>query len=64
MMCNPSKCKELTFCRKGFSQDTALVNNILQCMELPILGGMFQEICKYSNHVCAKLIKVNKCLSY
>ena len=61
MMCNPSKCKELIFRKKGISQDLALVNNIPQCTELPILGFMFQENCKYSEYVRAKLIKANKC---
>ena len=62
MMCNPLKCKELIFHKKGFSQDIALVNNIPQCTELPILGVMFQENCKCSEHVRAKLITANKCL--
>ena len=43
MMCNPSKCKKLIFCKKGFSQDIALVNNIPQCTKMPILGVLFQE---------------------
>ena len=30
-------------------------------MKLPILGCTFQENCKYSEHVHAKLIKANKC---
>ena len=30
--------------------------------ELPILGITFQDNCKYSEHVRAKLIKANKCL--
>ena len=39
------------------------VNNIPQCKELHILGvKTFQENCKYSEHVRAKLIKANKCL--
>ena len=46
MICDPSKCKEIIFHRKGFIQDIAQVNNILQCTELPILGVMFQENCK------------------
>ena len=62
MMCNPSKCKELISSKKGFSQDIALVNNIPQCRKMPILGVTFQENCKYSEHVRAKLIKANKCL--
>ena len=62
MICNPSKCKEIIFRKKGFIQDIAQVNNIPQCTELPILGVTFQENCKYSVHVRAKLIKANKCL--
>ena len=37
-------------------------NNIPRCTELPILGVPFQENCKCSEHVRAKLIKANKCL--
>ena len=58
MICNPSKCKELIFRKKGY-QDIAQVNNISQCTELPILGVTLQENCKYSEHVRAKLIKTN-----
>ena len=28
MICNPSKCKEIIFRKKGFIQDIAQVNNI------------------------------------
>ena len=28
MICNPSKCKELIFRKKGFIQDIAQVNNV------------------------------------
>ena len=62
IICNPSQCKEIIFCRKGFIQDIAQVNNIPQCTELPILGVTFQENCKYNEYVRAKLIKANKCL--
>ena len=62
MICNPSKCKEIIFRQKGFIQKIMQVNNIPQCMELPILGVTFQENDKYSEHVHAKLIKANKCL--
>ena len=55
MICNPSKCKEIIFHKKGFIQDIAQANNIAQCTELLILGVMFQENCKYSEHVRAKL---------
>ena len=41
---------------------TVQVNNIPQCTKLPILGVIFQENCKYSEHVRAKLIKPNKSL--
>ena len=40
---------------------TVQVNNIPQCTKLPILGVTFQENCKYSEHIHAKLIKPNKC---
>ncbi|XP_022810059.1 uncharacterized protein LOC111347064 [Stylophora pistillata] len=62
MMCNLSKCKELIFRKKGFSQNIAPVNNIPQCTELSILGVMFQESCKYGEHVRVKLMEANKCL--
>ena len=62
MICNPLKCKEINFRQKGFIQDIMQVNNIPQCMELPILGVMFQENGKYSEHIRARLIKANKCL--
>ena len=62
MICNPSKSKEIIFRKEGFIQDIAQVNNIPQCTKLPILGVTFQENCKYSEHVRAKLIKANKCL--
>ena len=52
--CNPTKCKEI--------QDIAPVSNILQCAELSILGVTFQQNCKYSSHVRAKVIKANKSL--
>ena len=62
IICNPSQCKEIIFCKKGFIQDIAQVNNIPQSTELPILGVTFQENCKYSEYVRAKLSKANKCL--
>ena len=62
MICNPSKCKEIIFRKKGFIQDVVQVNNIPQCTELPILSVTFQENCKYSEHVRSKLIKASKCL--
>ena len=62
MICNPSKCKEIIFRKKGFIQDIAQVNNIPQCTKLAILGVTFQENYKYSEHVRAELIEENKCL--
>ena len=64
MICNPSKCKEIIFRKKGFIQDIAQVNNIPQCTELPILGVTFQENCKYSEHARAKLIKCKSVCLY
>ena len=58
MICDPSKCKEIIFRKKGFIQDITQVNNIPQCTELPILGVTFQENGKYSKHIHAKLIKL------
>ena len=46
VICNPSKCKELIFRKKGFIQNIPQVNNILKCTELPILGVTFQQNCK------------------
>ena len=61
---NPTKCREIIFRKKGFSQDIASVSNIPQCAELPILGVTFQQNCKYSSHVRAKVIKANKSLLF
>ena len=46
----------------GYSQDIAPVSNIPQCAELSILGVTFQQNCKYSSHVRAKVSKANKSL--
>ena len=62
MTSNRTKCKEIIFRKKGFSQDIAPVSNITQCAELSILGVTFQQNCKYSSHVRAKVIKANKSL--
>ena len=50
------------FSARKFSVRTAPVSNIPQCAELSILGVTFQQNCKYSSHVRAKVIKVNKSL--
>ena len=52
MICNPSKCKEIIFPYKVFIQDNAQVNDIPQCMELPISGVTFQENCKLQTRTC------------
>ena len=62
MDCNPEKCKELIFRKKGFDQVVSPVYNILQCVDLSVLGMIFQENCKYSKHIKAKLLKANRCL--
>ena len=62
MTCIPTKCKEIIFRKKGFSQDIVPVSNIPQCAELSILGVTFQQNCKYSSHVRAKITKANKSL--
>ncbi|XP_068701294.1 uncharacterized protein [Montipora foliosa] len=62
MTCNPTKCKEIIFRKKRFSEGNAPVSNVPQCTELSILGVTFQQNCKYSSHVRAKVIKANKSL--
>ena len=65
MLCNPSKCKELTFRKKessGTRHQYAPINNIPQCDSLVLLGLTFQPNCKFSEHIRLKLIKANKCL--
>ena len=62
MKSNLSKCKELTFRKKSIEVDFPVVFNIPQCMELKILGVVFQDDCKFKSHVHSKLIKANKCL--
>jgi hypothetical protein len=62
MNCNPEKCKELIFRKKGFNQVVSPVYNIPQCADLSVLGMTFQENCKYSLHIKAKLLKANRCL--
>ena len=52
MSCNPSRCKEIVFKKKGISQTSAL----------SILGVTFQEDCRCTTHVRNKLTKANKCL--
>ena len=62
MSCNPSKCKEIVFRKKGCTQVFPLLSGISQTRALCILGVTFQEDCRFTTHVCNKLIKANKCL--
>ena len=62
MNCNPEKCKELIFRKKGFNQVVSPVYNIPHCADFSVLGMTFQENCKYSLHIKAKLLKANRCL--
>ena len=62
MSCNPVKCKELTFYRKGNSACYSPIAMIPRCNEVVILGVTFQCDSKFSTNVKNKLIKANKCL--
>ena len=48
MSLKPSKCKELIFRKRGFTQFFPPVHNIPQCTELTIPGVTFEENCKYT----------------
>ena len=61
MSCNPNKCKELVM-KKGNSTFYTVVCNIPQHATLDLLGLTFQNDCKFSAHIKAKLCKANKCL--
>ena len=60
ILCNPSKCKELTF-RKN-DEIYAKIRDIPQCDNLMLLGVTLQSDCKFNEHVKRKLMKANKCL--
>ena len=62
MSCNPVKCKELTFYRKGNNGCYSPIAMIPRCNEVVILGVTFQFDRKFPTHVKSKLIKANKCL--
>ena len=63
MSCNPNKCKELVIKKKGNSTFYPVVRNIPQDATLDLLLGLtFQNDCKFSAHIKAKLCKANKCL--
>jgi hypothetical protein len=59
MNCNPEKCKELIFRKKGFNQVVSHVYNIPQCVDFSVVGMTFQENCKYSLYIKAKFLKAN-----
>ena len=62
MHSNPKKCKELTFRKKGYTEELELVHNIPQCRKMVVLGVTFQDNNRFNTHVREKLIKANKCL--
>ena len=62
MSCNPNKCKELVKKKKGNSTFYPVVRNTPQHATLDLLGLTFQNDCKFSAHIKAKLFKANKCL--
>ena len=59
---NPSKCKELTFKKRGNRDLYSPIGMIPSCKEVEILGVTFQCDSKFSVHVKNKLIKANKSL--
>ena len=61
--CNPSKCKEIDFKKKGCTQVFPLLSGILQTSVLSILGVTFQEDCLFTTHVRNKLINLTFGLS-
>ena len=61
MKCNFSKCKEMVFRKKGYSNVLQTVQNLPQHPELCILGVAFQKNCRFSIHAKNKLVAANKC---
>ena len=62
MICNPSKCKELAFVKKGNAQIFERVAGIPQVKGLVLLGVTFQSDTPFNTHVKNKLTKANKSL--
>ena len=62
MLCNPSKCKEITVLKKGNHELHPPIFGIPSCTNVSILGVTFQSDCKFNTHVKNKLVKANKCL--
>ena len=63
MTCNPSKCKELAFVKKGNAQIFERVAGIPQVKELILLGVTFQSDTRFNTHVKNKLTKADKSLN-
>jgi len=63
MKCNPKKCKELIFTKKGHTvEHLTPIMNIPQHNELSLLGVTFQNDSKFKTHVHSKLVKANRSL--
>ena len=62
MTCNPSKCKELAFMKKGNAQIFDRVARIPQVKDLVLLGVTFQSNTRFNIHAKNKLRKANKSL--
>ena len=62
MVCNPEKCHELIFRKKGNVEGYETIMNISQCNELKVLGMGLQNNCRFNTHIKNKLCKANKSL--
>ena len=62
MNCNPTKCKELIVRKSGHGDEYNTIMGTCQCIQLPIVGLIFQPDCRFSIHVRNKLVKANKSL--
>ena len=60
MTCNPSKCKELAFVKKGNAQIFDRVAGIPQFEALVLLGVTFQSDTRFIIHVKNKLPKIKQ----
>ena len=59
MTCNPSKCKELAFVKKGNADIFVRVAGIAQVKELVLLRVTFQSDTRFNIHVKNNLVKAN-----
>ena len=62
MVCNPEKCHERIFRKKGNVEGHETIMNISQCNELTVLGMGLQNNCRFNTHIKNKLCKANKSL--